>query len=293
MEQILNNKTKPMDWANAKTKKIKVVPIERRGNWLSNINKDHDGTFMYSGTVARYCLPFDKVTRQLVDPFPSTEQREDIERALSFNKGDLSIYKKEDNFWKTFEIKIDKRGLVLNLEEPMDYVRYLVLFSNTSLVAPTWETRLDKGTYRFVLVDMDQEVKERAKKANSQKEAYKKLGQMEGSLDTMVNFLTVYGKTPPRESSRDFLISEIDKVIENDINGFFVVVNDEDFELKLLISKGVSIGAIVKPTKTRYELPGGDLIGNSLQAAVDYFKSPENQENYLVLKNRVDNVDNK
>jgi hypothetical protein len=270
-----------------RTKKMRVVPVIRQGGWLSSINKDHDGLHTYTGAERRYTLPFSLSTRSLVNPFESEDQREDLEKELSLPSGSLSIYKKKDNYWNSFEVILDKKELSLDLRNPEDVLRYLLLLANREEIAPSFKDRFE-GDFKYALVDQDSESNERAKKAHTVKEAYKKLGQMEESIETMSNFLLVYGKKPGNNPRQEFLVSEIDKIIENDLNGFMSIVEDEDFETKLLITKAIEIGAINRPTKTRYELPGGDVIGNSLQQTVDYLNNPLNQENYILIKNRVE-----
>jgi len=273
-----------------RTKKIRVAPVVRQGGWLSSINKDHDGLHTYSGAGRRYTLPYSLSTRALVNPFDSEEQREELEKELNLPAGELSIYKKKDNYWHSFEIKLDKNDLTLDMANPEDVLRFLMLRANKEEIADSYANRFE-GAFRYALTDLDSENTERAQKAHTVKEAYKKLGQMEDSVDTMVNFLIVYGKKPGTNPRPDFLVSEIDRIIENDLHGFMGIVEDEDFEMKLLIKKGITIGALNRPSKTRYELPGGDLIGNNLQETVDYFKNPLNQENYILIKNRIEVTD--
>jgi hypothetical protein len=274
--------------SSIRQKRIKVMPIVRQGGWLSSINAQHDGLFMYTGATKEYCLPYSLSKRAYENPFETEEEREGIESELNLQPGALNIYKKTDNYWDDFRIKINKDGLVLNLQNPEDYLRFIMLKANKETIAPTYADRLELGTYQFALVDEDVADQERAKKAHTVKDAYKKLGQMEDSVETMANFLTVYGKKPGRAPKREFLISELDKLIENDLTGFMEIATDPDFEMKLIIEKAVQVGALARPTKTRYELPGGDLIANSMTEAVAYMKDPLNQENYVLIKNRIE-----
>jgi len=272
-------------------KRIKVAPIKRQGGWLSVINADHDGGFMYTGAKDRYCLPYDVRKRALANPFESEEEREALEKELDLASGTLNIYKKGDNYWHKFEVKLGKEGVLLELINPEDYLRYIMLKANTTRIAPSHADRFELGTYKFALVDEDVEDIERAKKAHTIKDAYKKMGQMEDSTDTMINFLTVYGKNPGKSPGRDFLITQLDKLIENDLEGFMSLANDSDFEYKLIVEKAVQLGAIARPSKTRYELPGGDAIGNSMKETIEYLKNPLNQENYVLIKNRIDSAE--
>lgn len=51
----------------------------------------------------------------------------------------LSIYKKEDNYWDNYQVRLGKGETPLNLSNPNDYINYKVLLANRDFIAPSLE----------------------------------------------------------------------------------------------------------------------------------------------------------
>ena len=56
----------------------------------------------------------------------------------------LSIYKKEDNYWENYRIRLTKQDTTLDLSYPEDFIKYKVLLANTNNIAKNVETLQDK-----------------------------------------------------------------------------------------------------------------------------------------------------
>lgn len=267
-------------------KQIKVVPVTRDGR--NHLPKGHDGEFMFTGCKASYVVPFDLKRGQLVDPLNDGE-RALLEQMLFMNNGDLSIYRKgKDNFWRSYRVNIDKEGKTLNLNEPMDYIAYKVL-QVVPEVAASWEKRFDRAEIRFALVDGDHEVREQAKTSDHKRKAYAFFSEIEGNREKMIDVLTVYGKRPPVDASKEFLIAAIEDIVSNpkSIGKFIAISEDKKFDKKLFIEKCLEAGALTK-VKTKYLLPGGDLIGSTLDEAIEFISNKKNSEVYALLKASVE-----
>jgi hypothetical protein len=271
---------------NLPDKSIKVVPVKRIGGTF--LPAGHDGDFMFTGCKLSLVVPFDKAKGRLVDPL-NDEERDILEQKLAMKKGELSIYRKgKDNFWHSFRVELDKEGIVLNLNEPMDYIKYKVLLT-TPQIAESWEKRFARGEIKFAIVDGEYEVKEHAKAADYKRKAYVFLDSIEGNREKMIDVLTVYGKRPSKDASKDFLITAIDDIISNPktIAKFMEIVEDKNFEKRLFIEKCLEAGAVLK-MKSKYSLPGGDVIGNSIDEAIEYINNKKNNEIYATLKAQVE-----
>lgn len=265
-------------------KKVKVVPVPRNGGWLP---EDHDGSFMYSGCFLETCLPIDRKRKQLVQVLTRDEQTF-FEKELFLNPGDLSIYKKIDNFWHSFRIKLDKEGATLDLSDPIDNLRWRVLVVDPRC-APSWEQRYASGAHMFAIQDEEIETEVKVAKANKRKDAYKFLGKIENSREKMRNVLRVYGADPGKSVKAKVLYTKIDELIEDDttLNKLLDVINDKHFEMKIFLEDAIKAGAITKK-ETRYYLPGGDKIGGTLLETMDWLKDTMNQDVYLKIKNQVE-----
>ena len=243
-------------------RKVVLRPIIKSGGMNP---KGHDGEFMYSGTEIHFVLPYSIRKGRLENPLTPDEQ-EFFEKSLG---EDLSTHKKEDNFWHTFRIKIRKddalmqNGYELDLNDPVDYLRYKVLLIHPD-VAPSWRERFRKGEYKFAMTEKDELVENTARIADKKKKAYLFLGKIDGSQERMRNFLRVYGKSVSDGANTDFLISEIDKLIEDkkNLDKVLEIIEDPNYEMKLFIEDAVECGAMLKKGR-KYYLQGGDAINEN------------------------------
>lgn len=266
---------------------ILVEPVMRMRNSMVT-DPDHEAYFLFGTATIEYCLP---TNRQgiLVNPFSSDEEKEWLETALDT---DLNIYKRDNNFWKTHKVRLGKDVRKIDLSNPREYVDYLVLKANKMHIAPDGDSAKRKATYRYALTKEDFKTKEAAKKTHSKVEAYKALGKLEEDREEMLNFLKVYGKRVATVSKTEFLISELNKIVEEDMEGFLAVYRDkENYKLKLLIAEAVEYGVLNKDGR-KYYLPGGDpLCGEgdvpTLAVAVEYLKARKNDEILSMIEARV------
>lgn len=265
-------------------RKVKLVAINRK-NWLPT---GHDGEFMFTGCVQSFCLPFDIKNGRLYKIL-TPEEQEFFEKKLYLKEGDLSIYKKTDNYWHTFRIRVDKEGLFLDLSDPIDNLKYRVLKASP-VIAPSWDERFNSGEYKFALVDEQEQTVARSKITDKKKKAYKFLGQIEGSHQKMYDFLRVVGKKPSKSSTREWLNTEIDKLIEDPQTLELVLktIEDSTYEMKLFIEDAVEAGLIRKPSKAKYLIVG--LDDEFTQPDLINFLNPEgkNQDLYLKIKNQLE-----
>ena len=285
--------------------KVHVKPIVRAGRWLP---EGHSGSFMYDHTVLGIQVPIDGNSGRLKNPLTKEEQEFfENDAGLDLEKGDLNPYKKKDNYWVDFRIALRKSDeiitdksvlMTLDLSDPMQYLEYKVLMCNTSqaggLVAPSWQERKNSGTYKVALVHEGQQNYEKVKRADLMKKAYKYLAKIDASEEEMFDFLTIYylengkSKRPSEDSTKSFYYSELQDIIDNDLDGFVSIVDDaKDYDYKLLVHRGLKIGALVMQG-ANLETVDGIPVGNSLYQAVQWFKDDRHQNEYLTLKNQIE-----
>ena len=101
-------------------RKVKVVPIRRKGAWLP---PDHEAAFTFDTAKKKYAAPLvgkNRVAKVLTDA-----EQEYFEKVLD---RDLNPFKKlEDNYWVTRFVALDKFTTVLNLADPDDYISWKIL----------------------------------------------------------------------------------------------------------------------------------------------------------------------
>lgn len=283
-------------------KKILVTPIKRKGSWLP---PSHEANFLFKHSAFSITIPR-TLMGELVDPLTDEERDyfESPKGGLALKPGDLSIYKKTrdrkgdeilNNYWTNFKVKLTKDVLELDLSKPLDYLRYKVLLANTSLIAPSGAEKYKKGTYKFALVEQGWEDTEKVKSSNSKKEAYKTFGRMDSSPEKMKDFLSVYytikpgGKSVPVNAKMDFLIAEIEKIVESDVDTFNSITKDKDYDTKIMITKAMRAKALERDGQS-YRTPEGKTIGQNLKETIQFLTNPANSEEVLKIQARIDNA---
>lgn len=287
------------------TTKVHVKPILRSGRWLPD---GHSGSFMYDHTSITIQVPLDKDTGRLKNPLTDQEKSFfENHPDLDMETGDLSPHKKRDNFWHNFRVVIRKSDnivddntilMTLDLSDPIQYLQYKVLLTNSTpeggIVAPSWEKRLESGTYRIALQHEGQQHTEKIKKADLSKKAYRYLSKIDASSEAMFDFLTIYylenakSKRPSENSDKDFYYSEIQELIDSDLEGVVEIVEDEaNYEFKLLVHRGLKAN-VLKMNAGIIETMEGVPVGKSLYQAIQWLKDDKNQEEFLRLKNQIE-----
>ena len=77
--------------------------------------------------------------------------------------------------------------------------------------------------------------------------------------------------------------------MDNDLDGVVEVIEDAgNYEYKLLVHRGLKIGALKMVGGNKLETIDGVPIGNSLYQAVQWFKDDRHQDEYLRLKNQIE-----
>jgi ribosomal protein S20 len=270
--------------------KVKIKLIVKSVNPLIT-DPEHEAYNLFGRSNRAYTLPVDRAGN-LINPFTCEEEQRWLEKELGL---DLNYHRKDDNYWHKAEVVLDKSDKIIDLSNPKQYMDYVLARANKQFIAPSINDQNKKATYKYVIVEENEEVKVVASKAKLRTAAYKFLGKIEDDKEEMINFLKVYGKKVSPASKIEFLSGELEKIITEDLDGFLAVSKDKDnYELKLLISDAVDAGAIIKD-KRKYFLPGGDPLcgeGDSptIENAIIYLKNKANQDILSTLKARIKNA---
>lgn len=273
-------------------RKIKVKPIMRSRGLITD--PDHEAFFLVGSSTINITAPRDR-SGKIICPLDETERAffEDKEESgMSFDKGDLSPYKKERNFWESHRIKLGKDVRILDLANPKDYIDYKLLLANTDLIAPDPKQELKKRTYKYVLVPEDHEQATRLTIRDKQKEAYKFFGKMEDSIEEMTNFLKLYGKKVPSDAKKTWLQDQVGKMIDENVDTFLAIAKDASKDLRLFIEECVFAG-IIKKEGRKYFLQGGEPMAAAgevplIQNAIEFLSAKANNDIYMNLKARLE-----
>ena len=230
-------------------------------------------------------------------------EMEFLEDYLGMDKGSLSVYKKQDNFWSDAnpqginKVKLRKQDNYLDLSLPEDYIRYKILLANKDYIAPSQQVLEDrpKATYQYVIISGNDQVSTAKRNMDITRECYMEFGKIEDDIETLMTIVELLdGRSVSPNTSKDFLHTNIDKLIQSNPKMFLKVVKDTTLPTKVLIRRSINAGNIIKRGDYLYlKKDGKPLCGDNeepvLSVAVKFLNNPRNQDIKLGLEGLLNN----
>jgi hypothetical protein len=269
---------------------VKLKAIIRKG-WLP---AGHDGEFKYSMTKDNITCPLDSSGNFV--KILTEEERLFLEKELNLPSGSMSHYSKSSpksgkfSYWspRTTSISIDRNGLTLDLSNPQDYAYYKVLIANTDLVAPSWERKDEKATYKYAIVDTQHEELSDFRKAEEEAEAWAKYYEMGSSEEEMRDFLTVFhNKQVPVDATKKWLLGQLGKCVRENMSRFMALANDPTYRTKVFLEKAIQAGVIKKKGRNFFFIGNVETIFTPDQILQE-LDPVNNSERYLTVKAQID-----
>jgi hypothetical protein len=297
METLMTETLKARRRGYIRFGKVRVEPIKRSSDWLPG---ESDSAFMNTGAKIEYVVPRLARSGMLVDPLEdlTTEQKDLVARELGFKGADdLNVNKKDkENFWVNRPVFIDKNGKFLDLSNIGDFISYKILEVNYDTIAPSYEERYNKGTFKFALLFEEEKAKIGNSKLDAKKSAYMLFGKIDGSAKKMSDFMWIYyltdkeAKRLPNNPSIDYLRGEIGRVIEEKTGTFLSIMSDENFEDKVLIQKSINNSLITRDGQM-FTIFGEPTSKNTLEGLIGYLKDERNNNIRLSLLGKLDAIE--
>lgn len=221
-----------------------------------------------------------------------------LENYLGMDKGALSVYKKQDNFWSDAnpqginKVRLRKQDNYLDLSVPEDYIRYKILLANKDFIAPSPQALEDrpKATYQYVIIEGSEQISSAKRNMDTTRECYMEFGKIENDVETLMTIVELLdGRNVAPNTSKEFLHTKIDSFIQSAPKRFLKVVKDETLATKVLIRRSVNAGNILKRGDYYYlKSDGTPLCGVNeepvLSVAVQFLNNPKNQSIKLGLE---------
>lgn len=211
------------------------------------------------------------------------------------NTGDLSVHKRENNFWKTTfkPVRLGKDPRTLDLSDPMDYITYKVLLLNKDFIAPDAQSAQGKASYKYMIVEEGYEDDKRSNTANLIADAYLEYAKIREDKVALsdVLFLITNQRVSPN-STLIWLQGQMGEQISNNPKRFLDIVNDKDLQTRVLITKGLTYNAIQKDG-TAYRTMGGDLMGVDLSATIAFLNNKQNSDHRILIETMVARAEGK
>ena len=226
------------------------------------------------------------------------DEKDYLEAAMGLEVGALNVYNKHDNFWSNnteggiSKVRLTKQDNILNLADPIDYIKYKILLANKDIIAPNMQALQDrpKATYRFVIISND-EVNTSARTTMTTKmRCYAEYGKIENKADILKTVIeTITGKPLASNTKLEFLQTKAGELIEHDAKLFLSVVQDKLLETKVLIQKCIEAGIISKRADYLYLRSDNTPLCEGgeepvLSVAARYLNNPKRQELKLSLE---------
>lgn len=221
-----------------------------------------------------------------------------LEDFLGMEKGTLSVYKKQDNFWSDAnpqgisKVKLRKQDNYLDLSVPEDYIKYKILLANKDFIAPSPQALEDrpKATYQYVVIEGSEQVNTAKRSMDITRECYMEFGKIENDIETLMTVVELLdGRNVAPNTSKEFLHTKIDTFIQSSPKSFLKVVKDETLPTKVLIRRSINAGNIIKRGDYLHlKSDGKPMCGDNeepvLNVAVKFLNNPRNQDIKLGLE---------
>lgn len=304
MEKIIMEKKAKNQTQEETTMPVKVNPLRKERIYVRFVPHNHLGVKEKShalyggladGSTVSLCVPVLRSTGRYKNVL-TNDEKEFLEEALGLDYNGLSIYKEDNNFWDNLSIDLTKEGIYLDLSDPGDYIKYKVLLANNDIVAPSVNERTSrpKATYLFELVRSDEETNMENAKMDATMASYKEFGKIDNDKDTMRVLVSLLdGRPYSDKETMNFLRSRINVLIQSDPQKFLRNITDPLLHAKVLISRGVELGKVIRRGDYFYLASDGTPLCDNgqnptLTNAAAFLNLPAHQDIKFILESEVD-----
>jgi len=185
------------------------------------------------------------------------------------------------DFWDTFRIRISGEDMLLDTSDPMDELKYLFLKSHKRV-----RDGLDdyKPTANYVLVNKEEEAHKTNEHAKTKRSAYKELDKM--SKSDIKKALRILGQNANNVND-EVAEARLNEFVDNAPMKFIEKwVNNKNRNTEFLVKEAIA-NNVIRRNKNVYKY-GSDVIGHSLEEAVEFLDNPEYQEIKTAILNEVE-----
>ena len=187
-------------------------------------------------------------------------------------------------FWVNFRIRTSVNEIILDTADPLDELKYLFCKGHKRVKGSLLE---QKATADFVLINRDEEAKVENSFNRIKRDAVKEFDKL--TPTEIRKALRLFGYNAESMSS-EVAENRLYTFVEANPNKFMDRwVNNKSREIEALIEIAISKN-IIRRNKNIYKY-GSEIIGNSLEDAVNFLMSPNNQDIRLAVMNACETKD--
>jgi hypothetical protein len=274
-----------------KNKVIKVRFISKNSGFITDPKHALYGGM--SQTAKRRYTVYIQRNGQFVDPL-TEDERNFFFFFLMMEKNTLSIYKKEDNYWKNRAVELVKGDNYFDLSNPNDYINYKILLTNKDFIAPSEEAlrKYPKHTYQFVITSDEEDLASSIGDLTGKAKAYRLFSEIEKDYDKLAYLCEKVAGKSIHIQNKEMILDAVNKMILTTTNKFIDEVENKYLDTEIILKKAVDKG-IVRKQKTEYILVSHNLtlcpmgLNPSLRTACEFLNQPKNQEYLLEIEAQI------
>jgi hypothetical protein len=209
-----------------------------------------------------------------------------FEILLQLDAGDMSFVEstKRPCFWHKFTVTLTKSDYPLNLNDPMDNLRYRLLLADPKVCM--WEDRGNYPEARWAIVDEETNTRIISDVNKAKIEVWDYISSLRknpGKANkNLKDVLVMLGKRPAENADLDWLTKQISDIadiqrqdIKPNIYSLLELKNNINFNHELFIKEAIAHG-LIRLLKNKYVLKTGEFIADSLEEAIAWVKDPQN-----------------
>ncbi len=184
-------------------------------------------------------------------------------------------------FWDTFRIRISGEDTIMDTSDPMDELKYLFLKSHKRVRNGLEDI---KPTANYVLVNKEEEALKSNEHSRVKRKAYKEMDKM--SPAEIKKALRVLGQNANNVND-EVAEARLNEFVDNAPLKFIEKwVNNKNRNTEFLVKESIAHN-VIRRNKNVYKY-GSDVIGHSLEEAVEFLDNPEFQEIKTAILNEVE-----
>lgn len=184
-------------------------------------------------------------------------EKEYLEKVTGLN---LSVY---SDYWENNLVLLRKQDNEFYLNKPEDYIAVKILETNTDRVAIGWENRDKSLTYEFVIMEEGEEMRSDKKQFDVTKRAWKEYSKVEDDKEKLIGIIKLLENKPiANNSSLEWVQNKVEKLVSERPKDFVNLITDKSFDTRLLITKGLDTGILVRENSKYYTADGIELWDN-------------------------------
>jgi len=184
-------------------------------------------------------------------------------------------------FWENFFIRTWGKDLYLNIEDPLDAVKYAFLKGNKFVKNSLLE---NKAGANFALINKDEEAKRSNLLGKVKRWAGKEFDKL--TPEDMRSCLRLYGLNGDTLSN-ELVEEKLFKIVEGNPESFIQRwVQNTDRDMQATVERAIATN-VIRRNKNIYKY-GTEIIGHSLQDTVSYLENPKNQDLKITILKQVE-----